>query len=116
MPLAFPTLAGFPVGRAVDEAGKAAFNPAWGSLMAEISGRDRARRGRIMGWLDAADDAGAFAGPLLAGLLWSALGVGALLAVRIGLAVATEAYAVLLFPPARRIPGTGIAGAAERPP
>ena len=114
--LAFPTFAGFAVGKAVDEAGKAAFNPAWGALMAEISGRDRARRGQTMGWLDAADDAGAIAGPLLAGLLWSAWGVGALLGVRIGLAVATEVYAMLLFPHARRVPGTGVASAAEKPP
>lgn len=111
-----PSFAGFAVGKAVDEAGKAAFNPAWGSLMAEISGRDRASRGRTMGWLDAADDAGAIAGPLLAGLLWSVWGVGVLLAVRIGLAIATEVYAVLLFQPARRVLAAGGAEAAERPP
>jgi MFS transporter, DHA1 family, multidrug resistance protein len=95
--LAFPSFPGFAAGKAVDEAGKAAFNPAWGSLMTEISGTDRARRGRIMGWLDAADDAGAIAGPILAGLLWTAGGVGVLLTARIGLAIAAEVYAVLLL-------------------
>lgn len=114
--LLFPSFAGFTVGKAVDEAGKAAFNPAWGSLMAEISGRDRAQRGRIMGWLDASDDAGAIAGPLLAGLLWSVWGVSVLLAVRIGLALATEMYAALLFATAGRISTTRLAEAAERPP
>ena len=69
-----------------------------------------------MGWLDAADDAGAIAGPLLAGLLWSTWGVGVLLAVRIGLAAVAEVYAVLLFRPAGRAPGAGIAEAARGPP
>jgi MFS family permease len=96
--LMFPTFAGFVVGKAVDEAGKAAFHPAWGSLMAEISGHDPARRGRVMGKLGAAEDAGSVAGPILAGLLWSAWGVGALLAVRIGLAVVAEVYAGLVLP------------------
>jgi len=95
---AFPSYPGFLVGKSVDEAGKAAFNPAWGSLMAEISGYDIARRGRIMGCLDAADDAGSIAGPLLASLLWSVWGVGALLAVRMGLAIVAEAYAALVLP------------------
>lgn len=101
---AIPTLTGFTVGKAVDEAGKAAFNPAWGALMAEISGYDKTRRGRIMGWLDAADDAGSVAGPIMASLLWTAWGVGALMAFRIGLAIVTEIYAVVLLHRARRVP------------
>ena len=111
--LAFPTFTGFVAGKAVDEAGKSAFNPAWGSLMTEISGQDRARRGRIMGLLDTADDAGSIAGPILASLLWSAWGVGALLTVRIGLAIVTELYAVVFLPHSKRAPSGELPGAAR---
>ena len=111
--LAFPTFPGFVAGKAVDEAGKAAFNPAWGSLMTEISGQDRARRGRIMGLLDTADDAGSIAGPILASLLWSAWGVGALLTVRIGLAIVTELYAVVFLPHSKPAPSGELPGAAR---
>ncbi|MBY5838807.1 hypothetical protein J3P71_35495 (plasmid) [Rhizobium leguminosarum] len=80
--------------------------------MAEISGDDRAWRGRIMGWLDTADDAGAIAGPILAGLLWTAWGVGALLTIRMGLAIVAEIYAVLLL--SRATPAvTGLANNSE---
>ena len=96
--LAAPGFAGFAVAKAVDEAGKAAFNPAWGSLMAELSSHDPPRRGGTMGWLGASEDAGAVAGPILAGLVWSAWGVGALLGVRVALALATELYALFVLP------------------
>lgn len=91
--LAFPSFPGFVAGKAVDEAGKAAFHPAWGSLMADLSNHDRARRGRVMGPLGAAVDAGSIAGPIVAGLLWTVWGIGALLAARIALAILTEVYA-----------------------
>lgn len=93
-----PGLAGFAAGKAVDEAGKAAFHPAWGSLMAGLSERDPQGRGHVMGWLSAAEDAGSVAGPILAGLVWSAWGVAALLGVRIALAVLTELYALVVLP------------------
>lgn len=92
-----PSFAGFVAGKAIDEAGKAAFNPVWGSLMAEISSRDPSRRGRTMGLLDASDDAGSIAGPILASMLLTSWGVGVMLTVRIALAVFTELYAIVLL-------------------
>jgi MFS family permease len=94
--LLFPTYAGLAAGRALDDLGKAAFRPAWGALMAHVSSFDRARRARIMGYLSAGEDAGEAAGPIVAGLLWSAFGIPTVLAVRIALAVATELYAIAL--------------------
>ena len=64
--------------------------------MAQVSGFDRARRARTMAYLSAGEDAGEVAGPIVAGLLWSTFGVPVLLAVRIGAAVVTEVYTVLL--------------------
>jgi MFS family permease len=95
--LAAPNLAGVLIGRAIDDTGKAAFRPAWGSVMAHVAGFDRQRRARTMGALSSGEDAGEIAGPVLAGLLWSMWGVPVLLAVRIGLAVAAEAYAIVLL-------------------
>ena len=92
-----PTLAGFLLGKALDDAGKAAFRPAWGSLMAQISARDRQNRARMMGLMSVSEDAGSVTGPILAGLLWNAWGVGALLGARIGIAVLVELYALLWF-------------------
>jgi MFS family permease len=100
--LVAPGFAAFAAGKAVDEAGKAAFNPAWGSLAAELSGRHPGQHGRVMGWLGAAEDAGSVAGPILAGLIWGGFGVTALLSLRIALAILTEIYALLILPRALR--------------
>jgi MFS family permease len=94
--LVAPNLAGVAAGRAVDDLGKAAFRPAWGALMAHVAGFDKRRRARTMGSLSAGEDAGEVAGPILAGFLWSTWGVAALLGTRIGLAVVTEIYAIVL--------------------
>jgi MFS family permease len=94
--LVAPNFPGMAVGRAVDDLGKAAFRPAWGALMAHVSGYDRARRARTMAYLSAGEDAGEVAGPVVAGLLWSTFGVPVLLAVRIGAAVVTEVYTFVL--------------------
>jgi MFS family permease len=90
--LVAPGLAGFAVGKAVDDAGKAAFRPAWGALMAHVSSFDRRRRAQLMGYMSAGEDAGEMAGPVLAGLLWSAFGAPVLLATRIGLALGAEVF------------------------
>ena len=87
-----PSFAGFAAGKAIDDLGKAAFRPAWGALMAEVSGYDRARRARAMGYMSAGEDAGEMAGPILAGFLWSTWGAPVLFAVRIGWALAAEIY------------------------
>jgi MFS family permease len=94
--LVAPGLAGFAAGKAVDDAGKAAFRPAWGALMAHVSSFDRRRRAQLMGYMSAGEDAGEMAGPVVAGALWGAFGAPVLLAVRMALAVGAEAYTVLM--------------------
>ena len=90
--LVAPGLAGFAVGKAVDDAGKAAFRPAWGALMTHVSSFDRRRRAQLMGYMSAGEDAGEMAGPVVAGLLWGAFGAPALLVARMALALGAEAY------------------------
>jgi MFS family permease len=103
--LVAPNFAGMAIGRAVDDLGKAAFRPAWGALMAHVSGFDRKRRARTMGYLSSGEDAGEVAGPIVAGLIWSAWGVPALLAVRIGVAIVTELYTIALAGSLGRLEG-----------
>jgi len=64
-----------------------------------------------MAYLSAGEDAGEAAGPIVAGLLWSAFGIPAVLGVRIGLAVVAELYALRI---SRRF-GTGLTPAVDRP-
>jgi MFS family permease len=90
--LVAPGLAGFAFGKAVDDAGKAAFRPAWGALMAHASSFDRRRRAQLMGYMSAGEDAGEMAGPVLAGLLWGAFGAPALLVARMAMALGAEVY------------------------
>jgi MFS family permease len=91
--LVFPTYAGIGIAKSVDDMGKAAFRPAWGALMAQISGADRKRRARTMSWLGMGEDAGGMAAPMLAGFLWNTWGIAALMGARIVLAIVTEIYA-----------------------
>jgi MFS family permease len=90
--LVAPGFAGFAAGKAVDDAGKAAFRPAWGALMAHVSSFDRRRRAQLMGYMSAGEDAGEMAGPILAGLLWSTFGAPVLLVARMGLALGAEIF------------------------
>lgn len=94
--LLFPTYAGLLAGKVADDLGKAAFAPAWGSVMARISELDPSRRSQTLAWMSSAEDAGEMAGPVVAGLVWSAFGLPALLILRAGLAIATEVYAFWL--------------------
>jgi hypothetical protein len=66
-----------------------------------------------LGYLSAGEDAGEAAGPIVAGLLWAAFGIPAVLGVRIGLAVVAELYTLRMN---RRF-GTGLAPAraVDRP-
>lgn len=91
-----PSYLGIGIARTVDEIGKAAFRPAWGALMAQISGVDRSNRARTMSWLSMGEDAGGVAAPILAGFLWNTWGIAALMSVRIALALATEFYAFFI--------------------
>ena len=101
--LVAPTFAGIAAAKIVDDVGKAAFRPAWGALMAEVSSYDKANRARTMGWMSMGEDAGAALAPIVAGLLWSTWGIGAMMGVRVALAMATEVYVVLVTrrPPER---------------
>jgi len=100
--IAAPGFAGFAVGKSLDDLGKAAFSPAWGSVMAEVSGQDLSRRARLMGLLTAGEDAGDVVAPLLAGLVAGWWGIGALLGLRAGVAVAAEAQALWIAHRGRR--------------
>jgi MFS family permease len=105
--LAFPSFAGVLAGRLVDDVGKAAFRPAWGSLMAHVASFDPRTRARTMGFLRQGEDAGEIAGPIVAGLVWSVWGAPALLVLRAGLAVVAELYSLAVernLPVETRIP------------
>jgi MFS family permease len=107
--LAFPTYAGVLAGRLIDDVGKAAFRPAWGSLMAQVASFDPRTRARTMGFLRQGEDAGEMAGPVIAGAIWSLWGAPALLVVRAGMAVVAELYALRVE---RRLPATDQAATA----
>ncbi len=90
----FPGFAGMSIGLTVDSMGKAAFRPAWGALMAQFAGQDRKRRARTMSYLSLGEGLGETIGPILGGFIWNTWGVGAMLAVRVLMAVVGEIYAV----------------------
>lgn len=92
----FPTFVGIAIGKIADDVGKAAFRPAWGSLMSYVSSFDRRSRARTMGYLSFGEGAGEIVGPILAGLLWGLWGLPAVLVVRVILALASEVYAASL--------------------
>ena len=92
-----PSFLGLAVARTVDDSGKAAFKPAWASVVAEISAADRERRGRRLGVLDTSQSVGEALGPALAGLLWQTGGIFLLFAVRIVVAVVAEVSALKVF-------------------
>ena len=95
--LVFPSFHGFATGRLVDDMGKAAFRPAWGSLMAHVSSFDRSRRAQTISWMLIGEDAGKILAPLLAGFLWTSFGLTVMLSVRILLSIITEVYATIII-------------------
>jgi MFS family permease len=103
----FPSFWGIAAGRAADDCGKAAFRPAWGALMAYVSGVDRRRRVRTMSYLSMGEGLGEIAGPILAGLLWSAWGIPVMLGARVLLALVGEFYAMLVAGPLEKMEGYG---------
>ncbi|MEU8345060.1 MFS transporter [Spirillospora sp. NPDC048832] len=88
--LIFPTAAGLLSGRLVDVAGRAAFRPPWGSLLAQAARRAGPRAGRVVATLDTALSVGEALGPVIAALLWDVWGLATFLLVRAGLGIATE--------------------------
>jgi MFS family permease len=103
--LASPTFAGFAVGRILDDAGKAAFKPAWGVVMAHVASYDKRRRAQTIGLLSTGEDAGEVLGPVLAGAVWGLGGVPLLLGTRAALAVVADVYT---FAVTRRLGRNGI--------
>lgn len=99
--LVFPTYAGLVLGKAADDVGKAAFRPAWGALGAQLAETDPRRRATTLARLSSAEDLGEMTGPVVAGMVWSAFGLPAVLVLRIALAVLTEVGTVLV---GRRLP------------
>lgn len=91
-----PNPAGVWTGKALDDVGKAAFRPAWGSLMADVANRDPRSRARVMGFLTAGEDAGTIVAPIVAGLLWAYWGIPVLLLTRVAVAAVSEVYALAL--------------------
>jgi len=92
----WPTFAGMAAGNVIDAAGKAAFRPAWGVLMARAASLDRQRRARVMSYFGLGEGIGETVGPLLGGFLWGHFGVGVMLGVRMGMAIIAEVYAVIV--------------------
>jgi MFS family permease len=88
--LVFPTAAGLLTGRLVDVAGRAAFRPPWGSLLAQAARRAGPRAGRVVATLDTALSVGEAIGPIIAALLWDTWGLAAFLLTRAGLGIFTE--------------------------
>lgn len=88
--LAAPNLPGVVAGRVLDDAGKAAFRPAWGALVAGAARDAGPRGGRVAAGLDTALSLGEALGPLIAGLLWDTFGIAVFLTVRAVLGVGTE--------------------------
>lgn len=102
--IAFPSFAGLTVARCVDDSGKAAFRPAWASLVAEIAADDPERRGRRLGALDTSASVGEVVGPALAGILWQTGGIVPLFAARIAIAIVAEVAALRVFGDMQRLP------------
>ena len=91
----FPGFAGFMTARLIDEAGKAAFRPAWGALIADTARKsEKQQRGKKIAYLDTAQSVGEALGPILGGLLWQHLGIMWLFAARFILAVIAEIFAL----------------------
>jgi MFS family permease len=92
MYLLFPSFWGVGASKLVDDTGKAAFRPAWGSVMAEVASEQPRRRAQVMALIDVGEDAGDAAGPILAGWLLVLGGLPLMLGVRCGLAAVTEVW------------------------
>ncbi|HEY3186551.1 MAG TPA: MFS transporter [Solirubrobacteraceae bacterium] len=91
-----PTVLGIAFGKALDDMGKAAFKPAWGAMMAELSSMDKRRRARMFGYMTAGEDTGEIVAPIFAGFLASGWGIPVMLGARIVIAALAEVYTVVV--------------------
>jgi MFS family permease len=92
-----PTFGGFMAAKIVDDAGKAAFRPTWGAILAEVSDVDPTHRARTITFVDSAYSMGEIVGPMAAGLLLAVVGIPGMLTARAALAVVTELHAFWVF-------------------
>jgi MFS family permease len=90
-------------GRMVDDVGKAALRPAWGTLMGQLISLNPGRRGAVVGYMGMGKDAGEMAGPIIASLIWAWWGIPILLGVRIALAIGAEMYSMVLYAYIRKL-------------
>src|SRR5437763_16982410 len=87
----------------VDDAGKAAFRPTWGAILAEVSDVDPTHRARTITFVDSAYSMGEIVGPMAAGLLLAVAGTPGMRTARAALAAVTEGHAFSGFRrPAKR--------------
>lgn len=95
-----PSFGGVMSAKALDDLGKAAYQPAWGALMAHVSSFDRRNRARTISFLTVGEDLGSVIAPVFAGLLWTTWGLAAAMGARVVLALVTELYAFVVARPA----------------
>lgn len=94
--IASPNMAGFALARTLDDSGKAAFRPAWASLIGGVANSDPKRRNRTLAVLDTSETVGEAIGPVLAGILWQTGGITVLFGARIVIAAMAEVMALRL--------------------
>jgi MFS family permease len=94
-----PNFPGVLSAKTLDDLGKAAYRPAWGALMAQVSSFDRRNRARTISFLTVGEDLGSILAPVLAGFLWSTWGIAVAMGARVALAMITEVYAVTVARP-----------------
>src|SRR5205823_12847670 len=95
-----PNLGGVLGAKTLDDLGKAAYQPAWGALMAHVSSFDRRNRARTISFMTVGEDLGSIIAPVFAGFLWTTWGLGAAMGARVALALVTELYAFVVARPA----------------
>ena len=108
-----PGMAGFTIGTLADSIGKAAFRPAWGSLMATVANIDRKKRAQTMSWLGVGEGLGETLGPLMGGLLWQFWGLPALLGTRLALAIGAEIYSLQVNKKVKSLSSTNTRGETD---
>ena len=101
--LLLPGFWGMTTARSFDDIGKVSFKLAWGSVLGDIArSGEKARRGRVLSYLDTAESIGEAIGPILAGLLWQTGGIWWMLMTRIGISIAAEVAAIRVLDTAPR--------------
>ncbi len=88
--ISYPSFAGMLVSAVLDDAGKAAFRSAWGSVLAKISVGNPSGRVATAGKLGLSENVGEVCGPIIGGLIWGLWGLPLVMVARIALAFSSE--------------------------